>query len=69
MVWNSVLSKDDALAIVVSQSSKDLVTAELSVPGYELQDFASARNDVVIEGKAVTLLRHSLAVLYYRKTV
>ncbi|MBP5639650.1 MAG: hypothetical protein J6X55_09240 [Victivallales bacterium] len=63
------MSKDNALAVVVSQSSKDRITAELSVPGYELQDFASARNDVVIEGKAVTLRQHSLAVLYYRKTV
>jgi hypothetical protein len=68
LVLLNTFRQDGALAVVVSQSSKERVTAELSVPGYELMDHASARNDAIVEGKNVTLPRHSLVVLYYRQS-
>ena len=62
----STFSKDDMLAVVLTQSSKESITANMIVRDYELIEYASARNDAVINGNQITLPCDSLAVLLYK---
>ena len=59
--------KDGQLAVVMTQSSKDSVTAEFVIRGYEVIEYASARNDVSLTGNTITLPCDSVAVILCRK--
>ena len=63
----SAFTKDDELAVVLTQSSKESAAVDISVCGYEVIDFASARSDAEFDGKTVTLPCDSLAVLLCKK--
>ena len=66
VLFNTFL-KDDFLALAVTQSSRPVIRTSFSVPGYELLDHASAKDDVRVNDDEVILPENSLAVLYYRK--
>ena len=66
LVLTSVFKLDDALAIVATQSSKESVTTEIKVNGYDFVEISSARNDAVFTGEKLTLPCDSIAVLLYK---
>jgi len=66
VLFNTFIKNDD-LAVAATQSSKDTITAKITVPGYEFLEYASASGDAEVNGAEVTLPRNSLVVLHYRK--
>ena len=67
LVIYNAFRKDDQLAVVVTQSSKDVISAKVTVDGYEFVKYSSALNDVKFVEETVTLPCDSVAVLLYRK--
>ena len=57
----------DRLAVLLTQSDRDVRKTRLSVPGYERVELDSVSGDVSLEGDTIVLPRHALAVVTYRK--
>ena len=67
VVLYNAFSKGDELALVVTQSSKSIVTTQVTIDGYEVSEVSSARNDAKLEGNMLTLPCDSIAVILCRK--
>ncbi len=63
---NSFLLGDE-LAILLTQSDRDVRKTVLSVPGFEFLRMDSVSGDVSMEGESVVLPKDALAVLLYRR--
>lgn len=63
----NAFSRNDELAVAVTQSSKEEISTRITVPGYTLAEPASVRDDVTVDQEQVTLPRDSMAVLLFRK--
>ena len=63
---NSFLLGDE-LAVLLTQSDRDVRKTRLTVPGFERIELDSVSGDVRLEGERIVLPRNALAVLIYRK--
>lgn len=63
---NSFLLGDE-LAVLLTQSDRDVRKTRLTVPGFERIQLDSVSGDVRLEGERIVLPRNALAVLIYRK--
>ncbi len=64
---NSFLLGDE-LAVLVTQSNRDVQQTTVSVPGYKLVRMDSVSGDAAMTDGTLTIPRHCLAVLLYRRT-
>ena len=66
-VQSNAFRLGDWLAVLLTQSDRDVRKTRLSVPGYERVELDSVSGDVSLEGDTIVLPRHALAVVTYRK--
>lgn len=66
-VQSNAFRLGDRLAVLLTQSDRDVRKTRLSVPGYERVELDSVSGDVSLEGDTIVLPRHALAVVTYRK--
>ena len=57
----------DKLAVILTQSSPETLSARVSVPGHLFCEYGSIRSDVQFNGETAVLPPDSLAVILYRK--
>lgn len=63
---NSFLLGDE-LAVLLTQSSRELARTEVAAPGFHLERLDSVSGDVTMEDGVVTIPRNGFAVLLYRR--
>lgn len=63
---NSFLLGDE-LAVLLTQSSRELARTEVAAPGFQLERLDSVSGDVTMEDGVVTIPRNGFAVLFYRR--
>lgn len=63
---NSFLLGDE-LAVLLTQSNRELARTEVDVPGFRLERLDSVSGDVTMEDGVVTIPRNGFAVLLYRR--
>lgn len=63
---NSFLLGDE-LAVLLTQSSRELARTEVAAPGFHLERLDSVSGDVTMEDGVVTIPRNGFAVLFYRR--
>lgn len=63
---NSFLLGDE-LAVLLTQSNRDLARTEVVAPGFQLERLDSVSGDVTMEEGVVTIPRNGFAVLLYRR--
>ena len=63
---NSFLLGDE-LAVLLTQSNRELARTEVVAPGFQLERLDSVSGDVTMEDGVVTIPRNGFAVLFYRR--
>ena len=63
---NSFLLGDE-LAVLLTQSNRELARTEVAAPGFQLERLDSVSGDVTMEDGVVTIPRNGFAVLLYRR--
>lgn len=63
---NSFLLGDE-LAVLLTQSSRELARTEVAAPGFHLERLDSVSGDVTMEDGVITIPRNGFAVLLYRR--
>lgn len=63
---NSFLLGDE-LAVLLTQSNRELARTEVAAPGFQLERLDSVSGDVTMEDGVVTIPRNGFAVLFYRR--
>lgn len=63
---NSFLLGDE-LAVLLTQSTRELARTEVAAPGFQLERLDSVSGDVTMEDGVVTIPRNGFAVLLYRR--
>lgn len=58
---------DDELAVLLTQSNRELARTEVAAPGFHLERLDSVSGDVTMEDGVVTIPRNGFAVLLYRR--
>lgn len=57
----------DELAVLLTQSNRELARTEVAAPGFQLERLDSVSGDVTMEDGVVTIPRNGFAVLLYRR--
>lgn len=57
----------DELAVLLTQSNRDLARTEVAAPGFQLERLDSVSGDVTLENGVITIPRNGFAALLYRR--
>lgn len=66
-IQSSAFILGENLAVAACHSFRETLSADVSVPGFKIVEYASARSDAMFDGKTLTLPQDSLTVLFFRR--